>query len=69
MPCFGHCHCFKKNIGMVDGALGFVDVTCSGLVDVDATRAPLLGGWSCRKSARVTVCKNDITISGIAAKH
>ena len=31
MPCFGHCNCFKKNSGMVDGALGFVDVTCSGL--------------------------------------
>ena len=31
MPCFGYCKCFKKNSGMVDGALGFVDVTCSGL--------------------------------------
>ena len=31
MPCVGHCNCFKKNSGMVDGALGFVDVTCSGL--------------------------------------
>ena len=31
MPCFGHCNVFKKGSGMVDGALGFVDVTCSGL--------------------------------------
>ena len=31
MPCVGHCHCFKQKNGMVDGALGFVDVTCSGL--------------------------------------
>ena len=30
-PCFGHCNVFKKNSGMVDGALGFVDVTCSDL--------------------------------------
>ena len=71
MPCFGHCHCFKKNSGMVDGALGFVDVTCSGLVHVDATRAPTFCFFwgSCRKSARVIVCKNGITISGIAANH
>jgi len=31
-------------------------------------RANMRGG-SCRKSARVIVCKNDSTISGIAAKH
>ena len=29
-PCFGHCNVFKKNIGMVDEALGFVDITFSG---------------------------------------
>ena len=28
-PCFGHCNVFKKNGGMVDEALGFVDITCS----------------------------------------
>ena len=31
MPCFGHCNVFKKGSGMVDEALGFVDITCSEL--------------------------------------
>ena len=30
-PCFGHCNVFKKGSGMVDEALGFVDITCSEL--------------------------------------
>ena len=28
-PCVGHCNVFKKGSGMVDEALGFVDITCS----------------------------------------
>ena len=30
-PCVGHCNVFKKGSGMVDEALGFVDITCSEL--------------------------------------
>jgi len=33
-PCFGHCNVFRKNAGMADDTLGFVDITCSD-------RAPL----------------------------
>ena len=28
-PCFGHCNVFRKNAGMADDTLGFVDITCS----------------------------------------
>ena len=30
MPCWGHCNVCKKTISMVDEALGFMDITCSG---------------------------------------
>ena len=30
-PCVGHCNVFKKESGMGDEALGFVDITCSEL--------------------------------------
>ena len=70
MPCFGHCHCFKKNSGMVDGALGFVDITCSGLAR--------LRGWTPAKfqrnvesvlEARRLWARREITKTTISQGH